>query len=568
MVRFLDYCSLQEGDRGSQLELSAAPTAGTRIRTRVSFPKGRTPMVSKKQKIQSLIGILYLSSALFVGTALDGQIPLTPPDQIEYPTADGELRDWIEQQLGSIGDVRKVGRADLERIFYFVDSGIAGAEFHLKTYPESPARARVLYLLARLLYLNVDRQLVLADKTNEIEWGARFSEVEKAAFLGEYRERIFSLIAAALALDPSPATIAGLRETRGEILFRMKQPQAAAREFEVAIEAHPENPALAENYIKLGEAHLSIGAYEEVERVARAALEKFPRSTLWPHFFWYLAKAYRHQGKSEEALEAWSQILPILEAGAAGKPLVLAQNYVVPERYRIDYGRYADRAGFYRGFYLYALGRVEEAHKAFQDYTDGLHARIGEGQTLGMDIKAYLDFQADPMERRLSLLQGEKLPPLKDVLRWLVPPKADAPEEGVRIRIFSSARNMTDRRQALVSLLEQLRQEYSEQGLRIEWVALSLSDKQQSVDKERATAGALALRNNLDEWAIGIDVGYDAAAHTEHFVQPGSGTMFVTDQEGRMAWQLIDPMGWDEGLIRSVIARLIDPDSSSSDRGD
>jgi len=525
-------------------------------------------MNSAKQNIPSLIGVLCLTFSLFVGATVEGQIPLTPADKIEYPTADGELKDWIEEQLASIGDVRKVGRADLEQIFYFVDSGIAGAEYHSKTYPESPARARVLYLLARLLYLNVDRQLVLADKTNEIEWGARFSEVEKAAFLGEYRARIFSLIGKALALDPAPDTIAGLHETRGEILVRMKQPQAAASDFEVAIEVYPENPTLAENYIKLGEAHLSIGAYEEVERVARAALEKFPRSTLWPHFFWYLAKAYRHQGKSAEALEAWSQVLPILEAGAAGKPLVLAQNYVVPERYRIDYGRYADRAGFYRGFYLYALGEVEAAHQAFQDYTDSLHARIADGKTLGMDIKAYLDFQADPMERRISLLQGEKLPSLKDLLRWLIPPKADVPEEGVRIRLFSSARNVIDRRHALVTLLEELRQEYSDQGLRIEWVALSLSDKQQSVDKERATAGAFALRNNLEEWSIGIDVGYNAAAHTEHFVQPGSGTMFITDQEGRMAWQLIDPMAWDEGLIRSVLARLIDPSSSSSDQGD
>ena len=57
------------------------------------------------------------------------------------------------------------------------------------------------------------------------------------------------------------------------------------------------------------------------------------------------------------------------------------------------------------------------------------------------------------------------------------------------------------------------------------------------------------------EWVIGVDVTGDGA-HAQHAVTTGGVTLVVTDPEGNFAWQLIDPMYWDEGLIRNVLERL------------
>jgi hypothetical protein len=287
-------------------------------------------------------------------------------------------------------------------------------------------------------------------------------------------------------------------------------------------------------------------------------MRRFPRSLEWPHWFWLAHKCYRHLGRCSEGLAHWDEHIARLRAQGAGETVLIdGEPYRVPPEYRIDARSYADRYGYYRGFFLYALGRLDEAGKALREYSDGLHERIRAGKEIGPDTKVYLEFMADPLERRLALLGGLPAPPLGDTMTWITPPTEEPGVRTCRLRLFCNVDSARTRHADLMLALDRLGKEFWPRGLRIEWIIPAISPRVH--DGVVATAAEIVRRNEL-AWTVGVDQGgSEAPVHLAHQVLSGTVTIIQSDADGKVAWELIDPMHWDEGLIRSVIERLLPP---------
>lgn len=506
-----------------------------------------------------LLPLLFLGCAATVAPELAAQDETAAAERalLEYPTADAELVDWLEARLDEIGNVRKIDRARLQEVFRIVDSAIVAGEHHVENYPDSPRRTRALWLLGRFLYLNIDRDLAQRNEKNEQEWGAPLSEVEIVQFLGDYYGRVQGLIDEALALEPTAETRARLLELRGECFVRNREPAGAAEAFEAADEAYPGDPQGDERAIKLCEALDALMRFDELAKLARESRARWTRSEFWPHFFWYEHKAYRHSGRLEDGLHVWKENIARLEAGAKGEPIEIAEGeepYVVPEVYRIDYQRYVDRHLFYRGFFQYALGNDEKALAEFRAFSDALHERINAGETLDGSTKAYLHYQGDPMARRMSLLQDQPLPEFGDEVVWITPPGGEPDPPKTVIRIFCPSSNAQGRHELMFPLLARLANEYFSRGLRIEWFGFSMTER--SLERERGNMVAVARKNRLG-WTMGIDRGPDFPLHQQHGLTQGGTTLILTNTDGTTEWLLIDPMYWDEGLIRRVLERVL-----------
>ena len=512
-------------------------------------------------RVAAALGLAALIQLIFpLATAIAQPIPQTT-DLIPYPVTSADdvashatLVEWLRERRVQIGDVRKVNRDRLVAVFREVDSALVGGEFFRDHIKESPHRPEALSLLTRFQFLNLDRYMALADYNNEAEWGLKLSEVEKEILRNEYFAMMQGQLAEALTLKPTGSILAGIHETQGEILVRAFRPKEAIDAFTLALRADPGGRRLDELYIKLNEACFKSEDYGRAERVCLEAVARFPTSNLWPHFFWFYHKALRHQGKIEQALAGWEQILPRMTAGGEGEPLIAAGGFVVPDDYRIDYERYAGRAEFYRGFYLYALGRVEEAQKALQNFSDRWHAHVQSGGEIPMDLRTYLDFQADPMERRISLLQGQPLPEFTDGMSWLIPPSEANKAKKGKLRFFAGSQRVATRQRKFMDTLKNLESEFADRGVAVEWVGLTLHPGA-PLERERQGVYEQIEKHQIQHWTVGVDVGGDGA-HNGHHIVTGGVTLIVSDADGNVAWQLIDPMYWDEALIRRVLERL------------
>ncbi len=433
--------------------------------------------------------------------------------------------------------------------------GIIAAEYHLAQFPDSPRRPRACWLLGRLLFLNADRYI--SDQNEEVkrDFGVQLSAPERGQLLDTYYGRIFSLIAEGQSLESDLLERARLFELRGEILVRTGRPAEAEAEFERSMAQY--DPTLDQLTIKLAEARLNSMQYEELLRQCRKAIDQFPRTNNWPHYVWLVHKACRHLGRIDEGMALWEEFTPRLRAGAAGEPIEIGDGgppHIVPTEYRIDYQRYLDRAGFYRGFYLLALGRAEEASKVLREYIDGLRIRVGEGEALAMDTKVYLENQAEPLERRISLFLGIPAPTLGNSLTWVQPPPEETRTGVCRLRLICPSNSAKSRHADLIEVLSRLGNEYWPRGLQVEWVGLAMTERM--IEVEVAAMQEIARKHRLG-WTIGVDTGPEHTTHFDHQVITGGVVLFLTDPEGVFTWELIDPMNWDEGLIRRVLERVL-----------
>jgi len=478
----------------------------------------------------------------------------------EFPREDAALIAWIEAQIDSIGDVRKIaGKEGIARAHRTLEEGIVAAEYHLEHFPESPRRARAELLLARQLFLVMDRRIAEMDAANQRDFGVKLTPEERSAIQEALDRRIVGLVEAGIAREADPATQGLLHELRGELHIRRGRPLEAATEYERAIGLYPDHPHLDALLIKLGEARLWAGEYSQALRVYLDALEGQPRSVYWPHYFWFAHKCLRHTGRIEEAMAHWEKHLPGLRARAEGEPIAIPgaeEPFVTPPDYRIDAKRYVDRAGFYKGFFLYALGEFTAARDALRSYSDSLHARLSAGETLGMDTLVYLNDQADPMERRISLFSGVPAPDLGSSVQWIVPPAVEPDTPVVRLRLFCFASYARDRYAGLIRVLSRLGREYSPRGLRVEWLGVAIVPKM--VERETQELGEVARALGI-ECALGVDAGPENSAHNAFQVTTGNVVLFVIDAKGEIAWHLIDPLDVDEGLIRRVLERVLPP---------
>ena len=124
-----------------------------------------------------------------------------------------------------------------------------------------------------------------------------------------------------------------------------------------------------------------------------------------------------------------------------------------------------------------------------------------------------------------------------------------------QVILFCPASSAFNRHAGLIQTLRQIGVEMWPDGLRISWIGVSMREDQ--AEREAVAMQTVAQRNQLG-WAIGYDLGPTPEVLGAFNVNMGSVTMFVLDHRGRVAWEIIDPMHWDQGLIRYVLRRVID----------
>ena len=48
----------------------------------------------------------------------------------------------------------------------------------------------------------------------------------------------------------------------------------------------------------------------------------------------------------------------------------------------------------------------------------------------------------------------------------------------------------------------------------------------------------------------------ESSVHKKYEAYRGSGDLYIVDHEGNVQWRVIDPMYWDDGLVRAVLDRV------------
>ena len=86
------------------------------------------------------------------------------------------------------------------------------------------------------------------------------------------------------------------------------------------------------------------------------------------------------------------------------------------------------------------------------------------------------------------------------------------------------------------------------------WIAHSRNEAQ--AEKEVRRIFRLSQKYG-QKWTIGMEVGTTASILDRHLVSQGGVVLFAIDSRNRIAWEMIDPMYWDEGLYRQVVTRLL-----------
>ena len=98
---------------------------------------------------------------------------------------------------------------------------------------------------------------------------------------------------------------------------------------------------------------------------------------------------------------------------------------------------------------------------------------MNPGFILEGDLRTYLDFQADPMERRISLLQGQPLPEFTDGMSWLIPPTEANKQKKGKLRFFAGSQRVEARQKRFIDSLKKFESEYGPRGMAIEWIGFA-----------------------------------------------------------------------------------------------
>ncbi len=487
---------------------------------------------------------------------LGAQVSTTTPAPASEDRSDGpeQLASLVSAKLLSIPDPRSLTREDLPRIFLILDEGIAAGRQYVLKYPEGEEMGLVSCDLGRLLILNVDRHIGVLNEEAKI-FGAALTADQRLQETVTYLLEVRDLITRALTLDLDGALRCRAEVILGDCLLKMRDPSGSADAFGRALKLDTSSSDPDEMRIKQIEALEVAERYQEMVEAGNEALDLYPRSPFLPHLVYFTHKGHRHLGLIRQGRDLWRLWGPVLRAGAAGGEITLPgseEKWQVPDGKENDFLLMADRAGFYEGFYQLALGERELALQALLKFNDALNERINAGEEISMATKTYLDFQSLPMAQRIDVLHGKKAPSLDGML-WANPPQDD-PDKKIEMRLFCDSSRAGARQSRFIDLLRKLELEYSSEGLRVVWISTVL--REERAQKELNSLTRIALEKKLN-WAYGVQPGIDAGVVERHLGSHGGTLLMAIDNEGRIQWEVIDPMFWDEGLYRKIIQRLL-----------
>ncbi|HIA26972.1 MAG TPA: hypothetical protein EYN79_02470 [Planctomycetes bacterium] len=493
---------------------------------------------------------LFAGCSTILISAAPSQEQANPQPQEE------ELAATIAASFARIPDPRKLRRADLEATFQLVDGISAACRDYLTRFPEGKNAALVNVTLARVMLLNSERYIATEDQKQKNQTGEGLSDEKKQSLREQYLLKVDGIAATAYG-DGHPAEVRSKAAiVRAELHLRLLRADESCEFYQKALELNPNARNSDETSIKLIEALERANRYEEMSRLGEETLAKWPRSRFLPHLLFFIHKSYRHLGMLRKGRDFWLHWGPILERGARGEPLDLPGGddpWLPDVTTRPDFKVFADRAGFYVSFYQLALGEQGDSLAGLLTYIDQLQSRRIAGETLSMTTKVYLEMQAEPMARRIDHLHGEEAPSLEGA-DWIQPPPEDDPDRRVELRIFCDGRRAGGRQEAFFEVLGRLSAEMRDEGLRVTWIAHSRNEAQ--AEKEVRRIFRLSQKYG-QKWTIGMEVGTTASILDRHLVSQGGVVLFAIDSRNRIAWEMIDPMYWDEGLYRQVVTRLL-----------
>ncbi len=504
---------------------------------------------------------------------------VTPP--WEFPVdSDEELSKWLEQEKSKMpSDIREVGTRgeQLRLVQERVDNLLIAAWHHYKTYPASSYRVDVLDLLCELTCLNEQRFLHAENQRNKHEFGVDMTADDFLDLSLRYFRPVTVLASSGVKESKTPLVKSRFVKTLGvchlalggrfmgaQLFEDAKILQRTAGDyFAAAMELDPMKLEDVDLSIKLIDTMLQSGENGRAATEARRFLTKHVKSKYWPHVFYFLAKALRRDGKLEEVLALWTKYGIVLQHGEAGLPLPKWHTdppYVVPEEHRSDYALYAERVGFYLGFYRIALGDVSTGTRLLRNFTVDMNERESENKLM-MPGKVFRDAMAFYYIANLENLVNKEAPAFDIGDGWVNPPSEDADKAKATVLVFADSSRAQGRHREYFHAFAKVQKELWAKGLRSAWISAASRMKDATLEgqKEEMRLVADSLKAT---GAYGLDSDMELPVWMSYGVNRGSVHLFVLDADKKVRWHLIDPMAWDIGLIRAVIDRVMASDGT------
>lgn len=112
-----------------------------------------------------------------------------------------------------------------------------------------------------------------------------------------------------------------------------------------------------------------------------------------------------------------------------------------------------------------------------------------------------------------------------------------------------------DRYELLFPTLQTILAQYQGRGVQLIWISYPTSIRAAALPNQQAQLITEAQRYGIDA-ALGLDPLPDSPAHNDYHATRGTCDFYLVDGDGNVAWRIIDPMFWDEGLLRAVAKRV------------
>ncbi|MCI0650871.1 MAG: hypothetical protein L0Z55_03185 [Planctomycetes bacterium] len=493
--------------------------------------------------------------------AANAAAPGPVPIQVQIPGEEGPLTEWILERAAKVPEtISGLSRERQQELHVDVDGLIFACNHHLKAYPANERRAEVATIFAEVLSMNRSRHLNQVFNEYKEATGNSIPIEEQILAKEDFVNRVFGAIDAA-PKRPSPDPLLARRLlVRGETLQFSNQYREAVECYRKAIAEGLSAAREERAYYAIADAQRLGSDYSEARKTAQEFLARRSTSRHRPEMIYLEHQTYRFDGLIEEGIAHWLRYRSELEAGAAGKALpgvVLdGKPFVPPDDVCARYRSVAQRLHFYLGFYAFAKGDFEGAKGALHKFLGAAEEAVGAKQR-APETNVYVEFQALPYLATLDGLCGNEAPAVDLGDKWLRQAE-ESPAQPVRLLLFCGVHEAKARHERLVEALAKMSTEFEAEDLSITWVAGARDERRQPLEEQAAEFRAIVEKVGFDG-AFGFDVGQEKQTYNAYMVNEGTTNLFAIDREGKVAWHVIDPMHWDEKLIRAVIQRLQGP---------
>ena len=445
-------------------------------------------------------------------------------------------------------DMRNLSKEQVLKVHNQVATILTQGQAFLRKYPEHERRAQVLYVVSRVLSLNLQRFILELGK----DWknkhpGTRPPAGYINAKRDEYIENILQMVEEGLLLESNDDGKRDLHKVKGYALFVGGRPGEASIVWRRLLNRFPLDPDLDQTSTSLitsllrsaesSSRELADADYRIVVDECDSFLGRFPKSSFLPTILNVRGKALTQGGNMNAALSHWDRFQSFLSptpGSAADKR---------------DYDRVEERVGFNKGFCHYANGDAAKALEVWKQYLKELAQRQAEGR-LSQVGQVYRG-RTERLVRTLENLQGRPAP-LLEVASWVNDQAFKVKDQKGKVTaIFLSPYN-TKRSFPFARALAKFHQENWHLGFRATMVCFSKGSREGQMQLVAAERQSLGIT-----YPVGMDTTSERVTYKRYNAAVGSATIVVIDRAGNLAWYKMDPTERDIELARKVYERLL-----------